>query len=297
MTQHEVDAFLTVCRRGSISRAAEELFISQSSLSARLKALEGELGCTLFQRQRGRHAVTLTEVGQRFYDLALQYQELLQKMYAVAGEGQEKLRVTSANSVGAYLLPPVYRRFLRRCPQVRLEVQEMDVDTMDGRLARQETDLALTTLDVAGKIPAHPLLSEELVFLCQKGASYPPVIQWQDLSVSREVFINWCDDFYLWHRSAFGGGNLPRITLETMEQLQFFLSQPDAWAVVPASVARSLQSTNRFEVRPAAFSLPRRALYLLCLPTVLERPSVQQFLACLREELTEANSPALEILF
>ena len=43
MTQAGVEAFLSVCRNQSISKAAAELFVSQSSLSIRLKTLEKEL--------------------------------------------------------------------------------------------------------------------------------------------------------------------------------------------------------------------------------------------------------------
>ena len=79
MTHAEMEAFLAICRHKNISKAADELYISQTSLSARLKALEEELGYTLLLRGKGKREVTLTSRGQTFHGLALQYQSILQK--------------------------------------------------------------------------------------------------------------------------------------------------------------------------------------------------------------------------
>ena len=54
MTHVELDAFLAVCRHKNITKAAQELFITQSALSTRLKQLEEEIGCNLLIRQKGK---------------------------------------------------------------------------------------------------------------------------------------------------------------------------------------------------------------------------------------------------
>lgn len=59
MTSLEIEAFLTVHRTGSVTKAAELLYISQSSLSTRLRTLERELGCALFARGKGARAMLL----------------------------------------------------------------------------------------------------------------------------------------------------------------------------------------------------------------------------------------------
>ena len=109
MTYTGIEAFLAVSRYRNISKAAAELYVSQSSLSIRLKNLENELGCALFVRHKGSHEIALTEEGKRFYQLSLQYQEIVRKMLAV-GKQEEILRVSAINSVATYLLPPVYER-------------------------------------------------------------------------------------------------------------------------------------------------------------------------------------------
>ena len=104
MTNAGIEAFLIVCKQHSISKAAE-LFISQSSLSIRLRTLEKEVGCPLFFRHKGSREMVLTEEGKRFYQLSLQYQDIVRSMLAI-GNRKSSLRLSALNSVSTYLLPP-----------------------------------------------------------------------------------------------------------------------------------------------------------------------------------------------
>lgn len=65
MNIEHLRAFIEVAASGSFHKAAERLHITQSSVSARIKALEGRLNRTLFSRSR--HGVTLTSGGNLFY--------------------------------------------------------------------------------------------------------------------------------------------------------------------------------------------------------------------------------------
>lgn len=63
MTELEIDAFLNVIKYGSITKAAEVLYISQPALSRRIKSLENELQYKLFIRQKGVRNIELTPQG------------------------------------------------------------------------------------------------------------------------------------------------------------------------------------------------------------------------------------------
>ena len=75
MTKTELEAFLAVLQYGSISAAAERLFITQPAMSRRMKSMEEELGYSLFERGRGQRSVELTENGKEFVPVADQGQE------------------------------------------------------------------------------------------------------------------------------------------------------------------------------------------------------------------------------
>ena len=64
MTITQVQYACEIARRGSMTRAAEQFYISQPALSEQIKALEAELGCVLFRRSA--HGTELTETGKRF---------------------------------------------------------------------------------------------------------------------------------------------------------------------------------------------------------------------------------------
>ena len=100
MTHAGIECFLAVCRYKTGSRAAQSLFITQSSLSTRLKALEQELGGQLFHRKQGCREMTLTAAGKEFYELAVQYEALLERMQTVCRQSSQQLWVSSYNSIG-----------------------------------------------------------------------------------------------------------------------------------------------------------------------------------------------------
>lgn len=284
MTNLEIDAFLTVCRKKTISKAAEELYISQSSLSTRLRTLEEELGYRLFLRQKGGREVELTAEGKQFYGLAMQYQEIVRKMFDVKGE-KTKLRVSSINSVGTYLLPPVYERFVRMYPDIPLEIQDMEVEMACRKILRGETDLAFTTESrESARIDAFPVLTEPMALVCSADSDYPDVVEPQMLSVKNEVYIAWCPEYVQWHSTVFGADDVPKIRLEIMSQLRLFTAKKDSWAIVPVSVAEGLAGDPTLRRCRMAFYVPERTVYALCAHGTRERRDIARFLLCIREE-------------
>src|SRR2546423_7934706 len=109
----QVEGFLEVARRGSVSRAAEALFITQPTLTARLKALERDLGTPLFLRTP--HGMRLTDAGRAwipFAERALRAlvdgrDALAQVVTASAGH----LVIAAAPAVSTYVLPDLLDRF------------------------------------------------------------------------------------------------------------------------------------------------------------------------------------------
>ena len=262
MTYAGIEAFLAICRHRNISKAAAELFISQSSLSIRLRTLEKELGCSLFFRHKGAHEIVLTEEGKRFYQLSLQYQEVVRKMQAV-GTRKSSLRVSAINSVATYLLPPVYERFMKEHPDIHLEIQDMTIATACQKLMQGETDLAFTTeAPNSEQIRADIILKEPMVLICAADACYPSRIGLDTLPIEQEVYVKWNLEFVRWHQNTWGADAVPQIQLEIMSQLQMFVMKKDTWAIVPLSVANGLRVIGVRQLIPV-FSLPDREVYAL----------------------------------
>lgn len=84
MTDMEIETFLTVLRCGSMTAAAQALYITQPTLSARLQTLEDEVGTPLFVRGKGLRRLELTDAGSRFLPLAQRWRKLTDEMRGIA---------------------------------------------------------------------------------------------------------------------------------------------------------------------------------------------------------------------
>src|SRR5688572_12613665 len=100
-------AFAAVARRGSLSRAAEELYVSQPAVSKHLASLEAELGRRLVTR--GREGATLTPAGRVLADYVLRAEALLANAGRALAAGAEAetgtLAIAASGIPATYLLP------------------------------------------------------------------------------------------------------------------------------------------------------------------------------------------------
>jgi len=296
MTSLEIEAFLTVQLTGSVTKAAELLYISQSSLSTRLRTLERELGCSLFVRGKGACAMQLTAAGERFLPLAQQHRALENKMLALGRDvtAEQVLRVSSLSSIGSYLLTSTYQHFAKLWPDIRLKIHDLTTAAAVEAIARDELDIAISTLSISTEyVTAIPFLSEPITFLCAAGSEYPDPVPLEALSPAHEVYSFWNTDIDQWHQAVFGADAHPQVRLELMSQIRLFVAQPDAWALVPYSIADALRDAPDLRHCRTDFSVPDRVLYILCNRKTRDSQPVFRFLECLRSVLQENGTPGL----
>lgn len=296
VTDSEVEAFLTVCRCGSITKAAEQLFINQSSLSTKIKLLENEVGCPLIERGKGARRLSLTDEGRRFYEMALKYEELVGEMLSVGRKIPVTLRVSAVNSIGTYIFSPVYERFMQRMPDVVLEVQDMITKLVYDSLENGLTDVAFTVQKLELKrVVSCPVFSEKMAFICQRDSEYPERVALEDIDVKNEIYIKWCFEFMGWHDEIFGTEIDPHIRLDLMSQLELFMKKKNAWAIVPASVAEALEKGGSAVRRNMAFDVPNRIIYCSVVPNKAKAAAIKCFMDCLKITLEEMADEGIEI--
>ncbi|MGH8957007.1 MAG: LysR family transcriptional regulator, partial [Microbacterium sp.] len=124
VTVTQLSAFLSVVRLGSVTAAADELVVTQPSVSAAVAALEREVGVELTERA-GR-GVRPTPAGEAYARYATDVLVLLKEGSEVAGEVAQgtgsHLRITAVTTAGEYLLPPLVRAFRERQPELEVSV-------------------------------------------------------------------------------------------------------------------------------------------------------------------------------
>jgi molybdate transport repressor ModE-like protein len=149
-----------VARHGSMNRAAAELKTVQSNVTARIRALEEQVGTALFERNS--RGVVLTSAGQRLLPYAARLGALIREARDVArddGAPRGYLRIGSRETTAALRLPPILSAYAQAHPQVGLIVTT-------GTSADLVTDILEHRHDgafVAGPVQ-HPDLLEEAIF-------------------------------------------------------------------------------------------------------------------------------------
>ena len=145
MDLKELDYIVTVADEGSISRAAEKLFMAQSSLSQAVRLIEQDLGTSVFVRTA--RGVRLTAAGEAFISHARQ---ILQQNREARSEASDIENLKGGTIIfgistyrGTYLLPPVLKKFHERYPKVHVEISEMDSIDLENQILEGILDLAL----------------------------------------------------------------------------------------------------------------------------------------------------------
>lgn len=298
MTNAEIQAFLTVWAHKSISKAAEALYLSQSALSTKLKTLERELNCSLLVRGKGQRNLSLTEAGEAFYPLAVQYTQIVEKMLALHSDiGPHTLRVSSLNSMGQCLLTPVYEQFMVKNPETGLEMQDLFTAAAYESTEKGLTDLAFTSgRRTSQLVETHPAFSERMVLLCAENADYPSPVRLTDLDPHNEVFVGWSDDFIRWHRDAFGPRPDNQVKLELPGQIGLFVRRGKSWGVMPISVARSVLAEGNVRILDTEFSIPPRVTNYLHMAEPEKGDLIKSFLDCLKEVFRQEYAQDVELL-
>jgi DNA-binding transcriptional LysR family regulator len=142
MNWDDIRYVVALYREGSISAVARQFRVDKTTVTRRLKAMEGQLGTTLFERQQGRW--TATTSGQAVLAKALEIEEQIASLVRISETTGEDVsgvvRVTALDFVAKDFLLPGLTNLLDRYPALRIELVTSDQSLS---LARREADIAL----------------------------------------------------------------------------------------------------------------------------------------------------------
>lgn len=165
----QLRAFCFAARTGSISLAAEELFLSQPSVTLQIQALEREMDITLFER-RGPN-IKLTPEGEILYQLADPLVEGIDKLqesfaahYGKLESGE--LNIAAGESTILYILPEPIKRFAEAYPRIRIKLHNVTGRDGMAMLRADEADFAVgSMLEVPEDIIYRPSVTYDTVLI------------------------------------------------------------------------------------------------------------------------------------
>ncbi len=165
----QLRAFCRTAQLGSISEAAERLFLSQPTVSLQIQALERELGAVLFERRGPR--IRLTPQGEALFRLAqplVEGMDTLQETFAATFGALEsgELNIAAGESTILYILPQAMKRFAEAYPKIELKLH--NVTGRDGlaMLRADEADFAVgSMLELPVDITYDPIFTYDPVLI------------------------------------------------------------------------------------------------------------------------------------
>jgi DNA-binding transcriptional LysR family regulator len=169
---HRITIFLNAVEANSFSGAAKRLKMSQPAISLQIQALEQQLGLELFRRT-GRNVV-LTDAGRALVPMARQMiglsNHIEETMCALRGKLVGQLFIGCAATPAQYILPRLVLLFKQRHPEVSMQLQMMDPDTVVERVMAQEIHMGVVAYEPHHRILyTRDFMEDESVLLVSAG--------------------------------------------------------------------------------------------------------------------------------
>jgi DNA-binding transcriptional LysR family regulator len=166
----QFEIFVAISRNESVSRAAEELSLSQSATSAALAELERQFDFKLFDRV-GK-SLRINEAGRQLLPQAVELLDRAEEIEAgLNGHASfGDMNIGATLTIGNYLVTILVARFLQDHPESRIQLQVHNTRTIIQQIANHEVDLGLIEGDCHHPdIEVEPWIADELVVFCAPG--------------------------------------------------------------------------------------------------------------------------------
>ncbi len=203
MNVKHLEYILAIAENHNMTKAAEELFVSQSSLSQYLSRLENELGTPLFIRSKNE--LTLTTVGEMYVETAKEIVKLQKELYhnisSLSQQGHISVGVTS--NFGLRMLSEIIPIYKDIYPDMSIEISETNLPGLKKLLSNKSINIGIAA-DINSSIfdgNAHILRKEEVLFAIPSSHKYAAEhpsgssITSNDINDIKNFFLN--DNFFL----------------------------------------------------------------------------------------------------
>lgn len=273
MNSKQLKYVILLADLGSFSSAAEELGISQPSLSQYIKKTEKEIGMALFERVN--NDVRLTDAGRAYVEYGKRILNLKHQLECrisdIANNKTGSVIVGTSPYRSAAMMPEIAKRFQVKYPGIYLVIEEMISSDLIAKAERGSFDLCLTMLPVDEKVFAYEKITEEEMVLAVP-ANYPEIKSFKsshrkystvdlreidgsgfvmvtDVQVMQRALNRLCDEYGIALKTA--------AIVKSLEAQINMVRNGVGMAIVPTGIERFC---NQDEVRFYSFAqdLPRR---------------------------------------
>ena len=285
--------FYAVAKSGSITGATREMGRNQPTISHQIKCLEEELGVSLFDRSRGRMA--LTEEGEQvFRQVAMIFEQIEHLMATAKSDGDAvggEVRIATTHAVLHYFLPKHLGEFSRRCPLVKFDLMGGGLELIHKRLEAAEADFGIVCSgDLPGNFKYKKLFTTKSVLVARKESRLGGLLPLSLKKISQLPFISFPQTSSIAKiiHETFAANGLslnPVLTLNNFELVKQYVLM-DLGVAILDDFALTHADRERFAIHPLDKWFTERNYDVVMLHNKYLSPAVRLFLDTLKPKPT-----------
>ncbi|MBS98489.1 MAG: LysR family transcriptional regulator [Oceanospirillaceae bacterium] len=191
----QLQAFVRIATTGSFTRAAEQLHLTQSTLTAQIKQLEDQAGLKLLDRTTRR--VVVTAEGERFLPVAERlisdFTAAINDLQSRAELQQGQVSLAGSPSVVTRLLPDAIKMFRQQHPAIHIHIRDDSAGSLERRVLDNEVDFAIAgNHSQQPELFYQPLLRDRYGMVVPSGHKYADreQLNWESIALEPLVLLS-----------------------------------------------------------------------------------------------------------
>jgi DNA-binding transcriptional LysR family regulator len=166
MTLKQLEYFLAVCKYENITRAAENLHISQPSITTSIKNLEDYLGVTLIDRSSKKISITGEGnlLAKRVVGILNLVEDTTEEIREFGLRKKKIIKIGVPPMIGSFLFPEIFIEFSRKHPNIELKAVESGSLETKRLLENDEIDVAFIILEAYEETDVKPIVKTQVQF-------------------------------------------------------------------------------------------------------------------------------------
>ena len=245
ITTDDMKIFLAIKNSLNITKAANNLHLSQSTVSYRLKALEQDLGVKLFLRGKGQQKIELTPEGESLVAIAEKISVLQDEAKSLSAKRYRPcLTIGCINSLNIFLLTDFYAQIVKQQPEIGMRVLTRHTWELYEMLESRYLDIGIVNNAVrCPDIKIELLMREKYVLLRAGEGIDGQTVHLSELDPTQEIYQYYSPDYAQWH-DYWWSGNQAIVSTDNAAMLKLLHSNPKLWAIVPLSIAKIMKEDS-----------------------------------------------------
>lgn len=293
MNLNFIETFLAVVKKKSLSAAAKELHIAQTTISQRLMIAETELGFKLIERGKGVKEIKLTPAGEEFLRLAEQWDHIDKEMDLLKKRGPKSvLSVGSVDSFNTFFLPEVYKEISTLTSSLFLSTHTLHSKELYDEIENRSIDVGFSlAIRNSPNVNVSKYFESPLVVISAKKYLGGKSLNISELDSKYELYMPWGEDYRMWHEYWCGEMIHQQFKLDNMNILLGVLENSKYWAVVPEWIAHKIAMERKLYSYQLENTPPPYICYQLThkKPFISKKHALELFTYVSKKNLEETN--------